>query len=113
MNKLSGVCCINDATFNEILVAAQIPDPYLSNWWNSFPRLPQLVKPCKETPTYPVATSSIFYAKRAQGASSCGNGPKETNSFDDQNKIIGGTEAVRNSWPFMVSTRSKFKLWQL
>lgn len=32
----------------------------------------------------------------------CGRGPKKTLSLDEQRRIVGGTTALRNSWPFIV-----------
>jgi hypothetical protein len=33
----------------------------------------------------------------------CGAGPFKTLSIDEQKRIVGGTEAIKNSWPAIVS----------
>jgi len=39
----------------------------------------------------------------AGGKGGCGAGPFKTLSLDEQRRIVGGTDAIRNSWPFVVS----------
>jgi hypothetical protein len=44
----------------------------------------------------------------------CGAGPKRTLSADEQERIVGGTTATRNSWPFVVSQlRVLNRLWNI
>jgi hypothetical protein len=38
----------------------------------------------------------------------CGAGPFKTLSIDEQKRIVGGTEAIKNSWPGIVSLIHSF-----
>ena len=50
------------------------------------------------------STSPVVIDSSAGGnTASCGAGPYRTLSVDEQERIVGGTTATRNSWPFLVS----------
>ena len=66
--------------------------------WVPKPTKPSTMKPVTTVPTTTVPVSTSVDSKF-----SCGNGPKKTMSFDEQARIVGGTIARRNSWPFIVS----------
>ncbi|XP_046451011.1 trypsin-1-like isoform X1 [Daphnia pulex] len=56
-------------------------------------------------PTKPVTTMTNGLAEQsADKQSTCGAGPTKTLSFDEQ-RIVGGTDAQKNSWPSIVSLR--------
>lgn len=55
-------------------------------------------------PANAVATTSGLAAEQSADKQSltCGAGPTKTLSFDEQ-RIVGGTDAQKNSWPSIVS----------
>lgn len=55
-------------------------------------------------PTKPVTTTTNGLAEQSADKQSvtCGAGPSKTLSFDEQ-RIVGGTDAQKNSWPSIVS----------
>lgn len=76
--------------------------PYLMASWLHYPYWRVVV------PTNPVAAGkSVPVWQTASGQrdtkqSSCGAGPAKTLSLDDQ-RIVGGNNAIKNSWPGIVS----------
>lgn len=78
--------------------------PYLMASWLHYPYWRVVV------PTNPVATGkSVPVWQTASGQrdtkqSSCGAGPAKTLSLDDQ-RIVGGNNAIKNSWPGIVALK--------
>lgn len=71
-----------------------------SPWW-----VPESTTSTTSTPTTSTTSKPSVEPVVAtdEGTRSCGRGPKKTLSLDEQRRIVGGTTALRNSWPFIVS----------
>lgn len=76
-----------------------------SAWW--VPESTTTKKTTTTTTRKPSAvpsTSPVVIDSSAGGnTASCGAGPYRTLSVDEQERIVGGTTATRNSWPFLVA----------
>ena len=68
-------------------------------WWQCFPFNPATTTTTTSAPP-PLEVAPVVAAQ--QGVIACGVGPKKILSLDEQSRIVGGTDAVRNSWPFQV-----------
>ena len=73
-----------------------IPQPNFP-WWLYYPYRPNN-STTTTTPSPP--KDAIFVDGKVTG---CGAGPFKTLSIDEQKRIVGGTEAIKNSWPGIVS----------
>lgn len=62
-------------------------------WWQYYPWRPLITN----------ATNSTSAKPQADARASCGAGPFKALSIDEQKRIVGGTDAVKNSWPFIVA----------
>ncbi|KAK4007979.1 hypothetical protein OUZ56_013138 [Daphnia magna] len=75
-----------------------------SPWW-----VPESTTSTTSTPTTSTTSKPSVEPVVAtdEGTRSCGRGPKKTLSLDEQRRIVGGTTALRNSWPFIVALFSR------
>ena len=135
--QVYGVCCASHdsgAVPVPIDPLSGLPAPPTFPWWVYFPTAapttptlpPWAPKP--PTPTTTTTTTTTTQAPSTTKAPSltdlggantkytCGIGPKKMLSFDDYaSRIIGGKDAVKNSWPFIVRflTPKPFHLHQI
>ena len=76
-----------------------------SPWW--VPDSPtSTIKPSTAKPSStasPVTEASVVEPVLSGTKGACGAGPFKALSLDEQKRIVGGTTAVQNSWPFVVS----------
>ncbi|KAI9553933.1 hypothetical protein GHT06_019204 [Daphnia sinensis] len=76
-----------------------------SPWWVPESTTSTTPKPSTTSTTSKPIVQPVVAAEAGTG--SCGRGPKKTLSLDEQRRIVGGTTALRNSWPFIVALFSR------
>ncbi|KAI9554652.1 hypothetical protein GHT06_019925 [Daphnia sinensis] len=104
-NQAYGVCCPRQTTQNYgSFDAGSIPMLDRVNPYNSPSSRPPYVRPEINGPPRPTGIVNSPLNDTRQ-STTCGVGPTKTLSFDEQ-RIVGGTNAAKNSWPGIAALRS-------
>ncbi|XP_059351329.1 uncharacterized protein LOC130696997 [Daphnia carinata] len=110
-NQVYGVCCPRQAmqANGNVQVVGNVAVGSIAmleriNPYNSPSSRPPYVRPEINGPPRP-SGSAISASNDTRQTTSCGVGPTKTLSFDEQ-RIVGGTNAAKNSWPGIVALRS-------
>ncbi|XP_057380527.1 chymotrypsin-like elastase family member 2A [Daphnia carinata] len=112
--QIQGICCLNEEVFNPPSVFVEVrampsTPPFGVPYSFNYPVVPHPIaasaktkaSPKSENPPSSPLTEGAMAQRKLIG---CGVGPAKISSHDGH-RIIGGTAAVKNSWPAMVAIK--------
>lgn len=107
---------LNDDQLSDIATATVSPGPVIEatpaanpvdNFTDDLPAAHPTTSTTESPVTIDDATEIDATTDQTDGADpGCGVGPFKYLNADEQSRIVGGTLAVRNAWPFLVRTPS-------